>query len=188
MSSAVIYFAEGLEECEGLITVDLLRRAGVAVTIAAVGPDLTIESSHKIRITCDALAEEIDPLAFDAVLLPGGLGGVNHLKASETVRRACIAAVQEGKILAAICAAPSVLAAFGLLAGKKATVYPSPDLIEAVKAGGAAYTAQRVTVDGTLITGEALGSAIPFALTLAEVLAGREKANKVKNAIVYKES
>ena len=184
MSSAVIYFAPGLEECEGLVTVDLLRRARVDVTVAAVGGEKTIVSSHKAVITCDALAEEVDPLAFDAVILPGGLAGVNNLKASDTVRTACQQAAAAGKVVAAICAAPSALALFGLLKGKKATVYPGPDLIEAVKAGGAAYTAAPVTVDGNFITGEALGSAIPFALTLAEALAGPEMAEHVRNSIV----
>ncbi len=184
MSSAVIYFAPGLEECEGLITVDLLRRAGVAVTVAAVGGEKTVVSSHKAVITCDALAEDVDPIAFDAVILPGGLAGVANLKASAAVQNACRQAAAAGKVVAAICAAPSALAVFGLLAGKKATVYPGPDLIEAVRAGGAEYTAAPVTVDGNFITGEALGSAIPFALTLAGVLAGPDKADHVKNAIV----
>lgn len=186
MSSAVIYFAPGLEECEGLVTVDLLRRARVDVTIAAVGGERTIVSSHKIAITCDALAEDVDPLAFDAIILPGGLVGVNNLKASDTVRTACQKAAAAGKIVAAICAAPSALAQFGLLAGKKATVYSGPDLIEAVKAGGAEYTAAPVTVDGNFITGEALGSAVPFALTLAEALAGAEMAEHIKSSIVVR--
>ena len=85
MSKAVIFFAEGLEECEGLLVVDLLRRAGVEVTIAALGQDKMVRSSHGIRVEADALAGELDYAAYDAVVLPGGLKGVQNLKADATV-------------------------------------------------------------------------------------------------------
>lgn len=186
MAKAVIFFAQGLEECEGLLTVDLLRRAGVEVTVAAVGGSREIVSSHKVRITADALAEGLDYTAFDAVILPGGMQGTLNLKADAGVRRVCCDFAAAGKTVAAICAAPTALAAFGLLQGRRATVYPGADLIEALKAGGAQYTGAPVTVDGDLVTGEALGAAIPFALTLAGVLAGPEAAARVKAAIVDK--
>lgn len=186
MSKAVIFFAPGLEECEGLLTVDLLRRAGVEVTIAAVGGDVNILSSHKVHIVADAPAEALDYAAFDAAILPGGLKGTQNLKADATVRRVCVDFAAAGKLVAAICAAPTALAAFGLLQGRQATVYPGADLIEAVKAGGAAYTAAPVTVDGNIITGEALGAAVPFALTIAAALAGPDAAAHVKAAIVDK--
>lgn len=183
MSKAVIFFAQGLEECEGLLCVDLLRRASVDVTIAAVGGQRTIVSSHKVRIEADALAEELDYAAFDACILPGGLPGVDNLKADATVRKVCCEFAAAGKIVSAICAAPTALAAFGVLDGKKATVYPGMDA--ALTAGGAAYTGLPLTIDGNIITGEALGAAIPFALALARVLAGAEASDRVRKAIVY---
>ena len=181
MSKAVIFFAQGLEECEGLLCVDILRRAGVEVTVAAVGGERVVRSARQVSVVADALAEELDYSGFDAVILPGGLPGVDHLKADAAVRRTCC---DFAKLVAAICAAPTALAEFGLLAGKCATVYPGMDA--ALTAAGAEYTGLPLSVDGNIVTGEALGAAIPFALALAARLAGQPAADKVKNAIVYR--
>ena len=168
MSKAVIFFAPGLEECEGLLCVDILRRAGVEVTIAAVGGEKIVKSARQISVVADALAEELDYTVFDACILPGGIPGVPNLKADATVRRVCRDFAAEGKVVAAICAAPTALAAFGVLT-----------------AAGASYTGLPLTIDGSIVTGEALGAAIPFALALARILAGADAANRVKRAIVY---
>ena len=154
MSKAVIFFAPGLEECEGLLCVDILRRAGVEVTIAAVGGEKIVKSARQISVVADALAEELDYTVFDACILPGGIPGT-----------------------------PTALAAFGVLNGKKATVYPGMDAD--LTAAGASYTGLPLTIDGSIVTGEALGAAIPFALALARILAGADAANRVKSAIVY---
>ena len=138
MSKAVIFFAPGLEECEGLLCVDILRRAGVEVTIAAVGGEKIVKSARQISVVADALAEELDYTVFDACILPGGIPGVPNLKADATVRRVCRDFAAEGKVVAAICAAPTALAAFGVLNGKKATVYPGMDAD--LTAAGASYT------------------------------------------------
>ena len=190
MSKAVIFFAPGLEECEGLLCVDLLRRSGVEVTIAAVGGEKIVKSARSISATIDrtafpdALAEELDYSAFDAAILPGGIPGVDNLKADATVRKVCTEFAAAGKVVAAICAAPSVLAAFGILQGKKATVYPGME--DKLIAAGAEYTGLPITLDGNIITGEALGAAIPFALALASRLAGQQASNAVKQGIVYR--
>ena len=183
MSKAVVFFAEGTEECEALLVVDLLRRAKVEVTIASATGNRAITSSHKVHITADALAEDIDYSDVDMVVLPGGIPGVPNLKADATVRRVCRDFAAEGKVVAAICAAPTALAAFGVLNGKKATVYPGMDAD--LTAAGASYTGLPLTIDGSIVTGEALGAAIPFALALARILAGADAANRVKSAIVY---
>lgn len=183
MSKAVIFFAPGLEECEGLLCVDILRRAGVEVTIAAVGGDRVVRSARQVNVLADALAEELDYSVFDAVILPGGIPGVDNLKADATVRRVCTEFAAAGKIVAAICAAPTALAAFGVLNGKKATVYPGMDA--ALTEGGCTYTGLPLTIDGNIVTGEALGAAIPFALALARILAGGETSDRVRKAIVY---
>ena len=138
MSKAVIFFAPGLEECEGLLCVDILRRAGVEVTIAAVGGEKIVKSARQISVVADALAEELDYTVFDACILPGGIPGVPNLKADATVCRVCRDFAAEGKVVAAICAAPTALAAFGVLNGKKATVYPGMDAD--LTAAGASYT------------------------------------------------
>ena len=183
MSKAVIFFAPGLEECEGLLCVDILRRAGVEVTIAAVGGEKIVKSARQISVVADALAEELDYTVFDACILPGGIPGVPNLKADATVRRVCRDFAAEGKVVAAICAAPTALAAFGVLNGKKATVYPGMDAD--LTAAGASYTGLPLTIDGSIVTGEALGAAIPFALALARILAGAAAAIRVKSAIVF---
>lgn len=185
MSKAVIFFAPGLEECEGLLCVDILRRAGVDVTIAAVGGSRTVTSARKVNVVADALAEELDYADYDAVILPGGLPGVDNLKASAAVREVCTGFAAAGKTVAAICAAPTALAQFGVLTGKKATVYPGMDA--ALTAAGAEYTGQPVTLDGNIVTGEALGAAIPFALALAARLAGPDASAAVKNGIVCRD-
>ena len=172
MSKAVIFFAPGLEECEGLLCVDILRRAGVEVTIAAVGGQKTVTSARGIHVVADALAEELDYTAFDACILPGGIPGVPNLKADATVKKVCQDFAAGGKLVA-----------FGVLNGKKATVYPGMDAD--LTAAGASYTGLPITIDENIVTGEALGAAIPFALALARMLAGADAANKVKSAIVY---
>ena len=183
MSKAVIFFARGLEECEGLLCVDLLRRAGVEVTIAAVGGSQPVTSARQVNVVADALAEDLDYTAFDACILPGGIPGVDNLKADATVRKVCQEFAAAGKYVAAICAGPTVLAGFGVLQGKKATVYPGMDA--PLTEGGAEYTGLPLTIDGNIVTGEALGAAIPFALALARLLAGAEASDRVKKAIVY---
>ena len=150
MSKAVIFFAPGLEECEGLLCVDILRRAGVEVTIAAVGGEKIVKSARQISVVADALAEELDYTVFDACILPGGIPGVPNLKADATVRRVCRDFAAEGKVVAAICAAPTALAAFGVLNGKKATVYPGMDAD--LTAAGASYTGLPLTIDGSIVT------------------------------------
>ena len=176
MSKAVIFFAPGLEECEGLLCVDILRRAGVEVTIAAVGGEKIVKSARRISVVADALAEELDYTVFDACILPGGIPGVPNLKADATVRRVCRDFAAEGKVVAAICAAPTALAAFGVLNGKKATVYPGMDAD--LTAAGASYTGLPLTIDGSIVTGEALGAAIPFALALARILTAANQLNR----------
>ena len=113
-----------------------------------------------------------------------GIPGVDNLKADATVRKVCTEFAAAGKVVAAICAAPSVLAAFGILQGKKATVYPGME--DKLTAAGAEYTGLPITLDGNIITGEALGAAIPFALALASRLAGQQASNAVKQGIVYR--
>ncbi|MCI2047516.1 MAG: DJ-1/PfpI family protein [Faecalibacterium sp.] len=182
MSKAVVFFANGTEECEALLVVDLLRRAGVGVTVASASGTKQIVSSHKVHLETDALAEEVDYTDVDLVVLPGGIPGTPNLAANETV---CRVAKQfmadETKKVAAICAAPSILGHLGLLAGKKATSHAKfRDQLT-----GAVVLDTEVVVDGNLITSFGLGGAIPFALELVKQLAGESEAERIRGAIEY---
>ena len=123
MSKAVVFFADGTEECEALLVVDLLRRARVEVIVASAMGRRELVSSHKIHLTADALAEEVDYSDVDMVVLPGGIPGTPNLAANKTVTETCAAFAKAGRKVAAICAAPSILASLGLLEGRNATAH-----------------------------------------------------------------
>ena len=180
MKTAIVLFADGFEECEGLLVVDLLRRAGVQVVTASIMGRREIVSSHQITLLADILAEEADFDAADLLVLPGGMPGTEHLRTHELVRTQCRAFAAD-RLLAAICAAPSVLAELGLLEGKEATCHPAFE----DKMAGALVTRQGVSMAGNLITGQGLGAAIPFALELVRTLVGEEKAREIAGAICY---
>ena len=181
MKKAVMFFAEGLEECEGLIVVDLLRRAGIEVIMASIGSDRMITGSHGIVIQTDALADEVDYASADIVILPGGMPGTTYLGESEIVREQCKAFAAE-KEVAAICAAPTVLGSLGILEGKRATCYPGLE----EKLTGATATGESVTEDGNIVTGQGLGAAMPFAFAIIRRLLGAEAADEVRESICYR--
>lgn len=181
MSKAVIFLADGAEECEALLVEDLLRRGRVDVITAAVGDEKRIVSNHQVTILTDALAREVDFSDVDLIVLPGGIPGTPNLEASplvcETVRRF----MREGRRVAAICAAPSILGHLGLLHGRRATSHAAfRDQLT-----GAEVLDQEVVVDGTLTTSFGLGGAIPFALELVRQLSGEAEAQRVRKAIEY---
>jgi len=180
MAKAVVFFAEGTEECEALLVVDLLRRAKVEVLVASASGSREILSSHKVHITADALAEEVDYSDVDLVVLPGGIPGTPNLAANKTDTGAAFA--KAGKKVAAICAAPSVLAALGLLEGKNATAHAAFQ----DKLAGAHVLDTEVVVDGNITTSYGLGGAIPFALELVRQLAGEAEADRIRSAIAYR--
>ncbi len=182
MSKVCVFLADGFEECEGLITVDILRRAGVEVVMASVTGKAQVTGSHRISVTADALAEALALDEFDMLVLPGGMPGTTHLGGSALVTWVVRRFIGQGKRVAAICAAPSVLGGLGLLEGRRATCYPS---FEHALAGAEITGAEAVT-DGPVTTGQGLGAAIPFALELAALLEGPQKAQEVKEAIVYR--
>ena len=180
MKTAIVFLADGFEECEGLLAVDLLRRAGVRVITASVTGRREVVSSHQVPITADELAENADYAAADMIVLPGGMPGTTHLGESAVVLDQCRAFARD-KYVAAICAAPSVLAGLGLLEGKPAACHPSVE----GKMAGAVLTGKPVETAGNLITGKGLGAAIPFALELVRILTDRETADRIAAAICY---
>lgn len=181
MKKAGIFFAPGFEEVEALTTVDLLRRAGVEVTLVSVNGEVLVEGSHGIAVRMDRTFSEMNFSEMDLLVLPGGQPGTNNLKASKEVRELLIDFNSREKKIAAICAAPAVFGQMGILNGKKATCYPGceDELI------GAEVSGEQVVVDGNITTSRGVGTAIAFALSLIEQLEGKEKAEEISRGIVY---
>lgn len=177
-----VFLADGFEEIEGLTVVDLLRRAGVEVTTVSVSTSLTIHGAHGIDVQADEMFDDVDYKEQDMVVLPGGMPGTLNLGAHQGVKTVLEQFYKEKKYIAAICAAPSVLGGYGMLEGRKATSYPGFE--EALK--GAEYVEDAVAVDDFMITSRGLGTAIDFSLALIEKLIDKQKAETIKNSIIYK--
>lgn len=176
----VVFLADGFEECEGLLVVDLLRRAGLKTIMVSITGRKTVGSSRHVSIVADTLAESVDYENAKMIVLPGGRLGAENLGKCGIVKEKCIEFSKDKKV-AAICASPSILASLGLLDGKKATCHP--DFVDAM--GKAIVTGESVTVDGNTITGQGLGATIPFALEIIKILAGVQMAEKIKKDICY---
>ncbi|MDD4909615.1 MAG: DJ-1/PfpI family protein [Candidatus Omnitrophica bacterium] len=167
---AIVILAEGFEEIEAVTPIDVLRRAGVDV-IAAGLTDVKIKGSRGLVVVADKKLEE-SGTDFDACVLPGGSLGAKNLAASDKVRSLLIKMNQEGKIIAAICAAPAlVLIPTGILKGKAATCYPG---MQDSFGKNTAYKEDDVVVDGNIITSRGPATALSFALAIAEKLCGKE--------------
>ena len=181
MAKVYAYLADGLEGTELLAVVDVLKRGGQEVTLVSVTGSREVVSAHGIRLLADEVIEDTDAAQADVIFLPGGMPGTVNLGNCEALCQALVKAYEEGRRLAAICAAPSVLGKLGLLKGKKATCYPGfeDQLL------GAEHTRKGVVTDGTITTSRGLGYALDLGLELVSLLAGGEKALQVKNAIQY---
>ena len=176
-----VLLADGFEESEAVVPVDLLRRGGVEVTLAGMN-GLEVCSSHKITVKADCLLSQVDLERVDMVFVPGGLGGVDHLLASPEARDFLSRAAAEDKYLAAICAGPTVLSRLGLIDGKRAICYPG---CEGMLPPAIHVPDQRVVRDGKLLTGEAAGSAFDLGLAMLEVLKDKETAEQVRHSVYY---
>lgn len=171
----------GFEETEAVAPLDLLRRAGV--NIATVGINgKTVYGSHGIGIEADLELGQMDLTNLEMIILPGGLGGVASIKASEAALDAVRFAWENGRYVAAICAGPTVLAQLGITDGKKATCFPGC----AEQMGNAVLLTQAAVTDGTVITGTSAGCAIPFGLALIAALKGQEAADAIEKQIVIR--
>ena len=181
MAKVYAFLAEGLEEVECLAVVDVLRRSGVEVTLVSVGETKEIVGSHGIRLTADALFEVTNPDQADILFLPGGMPGTKNLQAHQGLAEAIRKAAKQGRRIAAICAAPSILGTMGLLKGRTATCYPGfVDMLE-----GASYTSQGVITDGNITTSRGLGYALALGLELIRLLQGPQQAERIREAVQY---
>lgn len=174
-----IFLANGFEEVEALAVVDVLRRASLKVTVVGVGSDV-ITGSHAISVVCDAVDSAVSPNEdLDAVILPGGMPGTLNLEHSEMVNAFVDYASQHGKLICAICAAPSILGHKGLLRGKNAVCFPGFES----ELEGATLSDSFVVTDGNIITAKGMGSAVKFGIAIATEFVGEEKMKKIEESL-----
>jgi 4-methyl-5(b-hydroxyethyl)-thiazole monophosphate biosynthesis len=179
----VVPLAQGFEEIEAIAVIDVLRRAGVRVTVVAVeaADGLSVTGSHDVSVTCDARVEDCDPATVDAIVLPGGMPGTTGLGRSDAVGGLVRALDAQERLVAAICAAPTVLNAAGVLEDRRATSHPGHE----AEMDRCHYVEDAVVVDGHVITSRGAGTAIAFAAAVVEELAGPEAAAGVLRAIQH---
>ncbi|MCF0114015.1 MAG: DJ-1/PfpI family protein [Erysipelotrichaceae bacterium] len=178
---AAIFCADGFETCEMLITVDLLRRSKIEIDMVSMKDTLSLTTSHNVVVQGDKLFSEINADEYDALIIPGGLGGTKALSEDDRIR-AMLLNAKDNQYLCAICAGPSVLGRLGLYQGKQVTCYPGwESYLE-----GATYTGDKVTQDGKFITGKGMGATIEFAAKIIENLLDTQTAESVLASIQYK--
>ena len=182
MANTAIFLANGFEEIEALTVVDILRRAQIGITTVSITGSKRVEGSHGIKVEADETFDNYEFGNTDMIILPGGMPGTKNLDACDPLKAKIEEFNNSGKMLAAICAAPTVYGKMGLLNGKRACCYPGceGDLL------GASVTTDPVTKDGNIITSRGMGTAIEFALAILENFKGKEAAQQMAKAIVYK--
>ncbi len=181
MSKIAVFFADGCEEIEGLTVVDMLRRAGIDVCGVSITGSREVHGSHNITFLADLTYEEADLDTFDGAVLPGGVPGTPNLGAHAGVVSTIKKFAEEGKLVAAICAAPSILGENGILKGKRATCHPGWE----DRLTGAVVSEETAVTDGNVITSRGMGTAVDFSLAIIRKLSDEETVAKVKKGIVY---
>ena len=169
-----VFLADGFEEMEALAPLDMLRRVGIEVkTVGVTGK--TVTGAHQIPVVADLVAEEIEVSLVDGIVLPGGMPGTLNLEKSQVVQSMIDLCHQNGKLIAAICAAPSILGHKGLLQGKKATCFPGFEK----DCEGAWMQPDTVVTDGNMITAKGAGCAVPFGSALITYIKDAKTAEKL---------
>jgi 4-methyl-5(b-hydroxyethyl)-thiazole monophosphate biosynthesis len=181
MKKVIVPLAPGFEEIEAITVVDILRRAGVEVTVAGTlegeGP---VEGRNNIKVLADTTLDNVKGTDYDMVVLPGGAKGTENLKKDPRVKAIVEGLYREGGYTTAICAAPTVLSAIGVTRGRRVTSHPTVrgELKEEK------VLDERVVVDGNIVTSQGPGTALEFAFKLVELLEGPEKAREVNAGVL----
>ena len=181
MSRLGIFIADGCEEVEALTVVDIVRRAKMEIDTISINGTKQVTSSRNITFMTDTTKEEADFSSYDGIILPGGMPGTIQLGEDETVNQVIRDFAAQGKLVAAICAAPSVLGQAGLLKGKKAACHPGFE----EKLEGADVYFSPVVCDGNFITSRGMGTAVPFGLAVARYFTDDAVIEHVKAGLVY---
>lgn len=179
-----ILLADGFEEVEAIASADVMKRAGLEVKMLSVIPSDYVRSTHNIYIkpdVCFGVGSKDEEAYYDAdaIVLPGGMPGTLNLASNTGVIRLVKRYAEEGKVVAAICAAPSILGEIGLLEGKRATCFPGFE----DRLTGAEHVKAGAVIDGKIITGHSMGTAIDFGLSIVKVLLGGETAEKLEKSL-----
>ena len=180
MKKVNVYLAEGFEEIEAITVVDTLRRADIDARMVSITGKKDVKGAHGITITADEVFENEDNLEADMIVLPGGMPGTRHLGEHKGLRAVILDFAERNKLIAAICAAPSILGKMGLLDKKKAVCYPGFE--ESLK--GAVIGKDIISQEGNFITSKGPGTAIYFALRLVEILADKETAGELREGMI----
>lgn len=185
-TNALVPIASGFEEIEAVSVIDVLRRAGVEVTVAVVPVNgrpagLEVTASRGVRLVGDCHLEECLDHNFSAIVLPGGMPGAEHLRDSLPLRDMLLEQDRRGDVVAAICASPAVvLAHHDLIRDRRATCFPQ--LMDQLPAGS--RSAERVVTAGNLITSRGPGTALEFALAVVKALCGQEKRDEIAGQLL----
>ena len=178
--TVIVPLAEGFEEIEAITIIDVLRRADLDVQTVHL-KDAHVSGAHRVSVKADKSIDAVDASHCALVCLPGGMPGSTNLLEDRRVIELLQKVDKAGGYVAAICAAPMVLAKAGLTKGKKATCYPGFES----KLDGAVITKANVVVDGKLVTGNGPGGAVPLALKLVELLRGPAVAKELANGLLW---
>ena len=181
MGKVSVFLADGFEEIEGLTVVDLLRRAEIEVETVSISGELKVTGAHQIIVEADKTFEEMVFENVYLLVLPGGMPGTLNLGKHKGLTELLKTHDSEGKQIAAICAAPSILGDLSILEGRCATSYPGFE----GRLKGAVLSTDPVVVSENIITSRGAGTAIDFALSLIAQIKGEDKANEVKKSIIY---
>ncbi|XP_048730906.1 Parkinson disease protein 7 homolog [Ostrea edulis] len=185
MPTAAVLLAEGAEEMETVISVDVLRRGGIDVNLVGVGGSDPVLCSRNVKIVPDTTLEEAKKSApYDVVVMPGGLNGAKNLAASPEVKQLLETQMKNEKLIAAVCAAPIALVSHEVKPGSSVTSHPS--VKGKMEEGGYKYIEERVVTDDKLITSRGPGTSFEFALKIVETLQGKEKADSLVEPMLLK--
>jgi 4-methyl-5(b-hydroxyethyl)-thiazole monophosphate biosynthesis len=174
-----VFLANGFEEIEALVPVDIFRRAGIETLTVSISDEKLVRGAHNISVMADKLFSEADFSQIDLLYLPGGMPGTTNLDAHAGLKKIIQTQSDENKNIAAICAAPSILGKMNLLNGKEAICYPGFE----DKLFGAVLSKDKVVKSGNINTAKGAGVALEFALKLVEELKGKEVARKIAESI-----
>ncbi|MBN1951316.1 MAG: DJ-1/PfpI family protein [Bacteroidales bacterium] len=180
MKKAFVYFAEGFEEIEAITIVDVLRRAGIPTLTISITGRKEVTGAHNIKMNTDALFEEVDADDAEILILPGGLPGADNLNAHAGLKNQLRLFNEQGRKLAAICAAPQVLGGLDILNGQRAVCYPGFE----EKLTGADIQYEAAIKSGNVITGRGPGAALDFALMIVSELKGAQLADTLARGML----